>query len=871
MRRLIAYITLAVSTIIAIGVGINPIMSDGVNNLDYRDGRQYVYQLFDKADPNFEIEEETAAKTIAQIMDERLKTWGVSNYDVQVEGQDIIRVSLTAKNDTEYDYLQKYLGFSGQNFSIATSDESTRLTQDEVFKDSKAYVIYDGYAPFVIIPISDPSAFKPLVSTADSALGEGGDVVDDTDPGLKRKADGEETSSEPNVFLWANWEEGEDYEKAQTDEKVAAKIVASFLSTNIYYPDSTAAESEIQYLCGYADEEGNYDTTKIRQANNLANYVVNLFNSSAYDYDVQMIFSTPISAGVESLLTYGMSVNLSTSKTVIATLVVSVVISLVLAFFFRIGSISIITSTAISFFATLAIFVAFGAEFNIAGLIALILVAASSLLAGILHLTKFKEEVYRGKNFKKANTEAAKGMTLPAIDIAVIMVVIGVLSYILGGALIASFGTMLVIGGIIGLVANLIVLRTMMWLASNTTALQGRNRAFNIEDKHVPNLLKEEKQTYFGPYQDRDFTKRAKPIAIGLGAFGLATVVMMIVFGAVKGSIYNTSTVYEEVSRVYITLVSDNPVIDGVAYVEDSILSNVYVDGQALSYVSVDHETRDDLDAETTITTTYNYYIVTLENSYSGEESAYYLDGDIQTITGTLEDVIDTYVDTIEGGEGQARIKVAENIVTQPSTTYIALASLAGVFTSVVYLAFRYRLSRALATFSIVSLASFIALGFFVVTRLATTPIVALVVPAVALFALLGAMYFLTREKELLKEDRSKEKTVEIRKAIMIKATALAAGPLFVFTIIMSYFAINYFGFGPASFAPLFGGLLLGVVLATLLITALLGPISAFIEGIIAKIRARIRLPKIRRSKTKVVAKSTSGEPEETIFIGIND
>ncbi|MFA5421289.1 MAG: hypothetical protein WC344_00640 [Bacilli bacterium] len=874
MRRLIAYITLAISSLIAIGVGINPILSKGISNLDYRDGRQFVYQLFDRDDKEADIEAEEAASDVAKTMDERLKIWGVSNYSVEVEGTDIIRVSLTAKNDTEYDYLEKYLGFSGQNFSISTKDESVRLTHDEVFADSKAYIVYEGYAPYVIIPLSDPTRFKALVDAAQALLDEeaGGEDTGETVPDYRRlQAQGEDdTSKQPNIFLWANWEEGEDYEKAQSDEKVAYKIIAQFLSSNIYYEDSKVAESEIKYLSGFADSEGNYDTSRIRQANNLANYVKNLFNAEAYDYEVTKIFTTPIDAGVESVLTYGMSVSLSFSKTMIATIVVAVVVALVLAFFFRLGSISVITSSAITFFATLAIFVAFRAEFNVAALVALLLVAAASLLAGILHLTKFKEEVYRGRNFKKANLEAAKAMTVPAIDIAVIMVAVGVLTYIIGGTLVASFGTMLVIGGIVSLAVNLIVLRLLMWLVTNTTNLQGVNKAFNIEDKNVPNLLKEEKQTYFGPYQDRDFTKRAKPVAIGAGAFSLVAVIMMIVFGSLNNTIYNVKAVADESSRAYITIVGESPVVDGVSYVENEILKNVYVDGKPLSYGSIDHETREDLDAETTITTYYNYYVVNLNKTYTGEEDAYFLDGDVQTISGSLEVVLDTFVDTIESGDGQARIKTSENIVLQPSTTHIALGALAGVAVAVFYLAFRYRVSRALAAFGVSALSSFATLGFFVVTRLATTPIVALVVPAIALFTLFASLYFLTRERDLLREDRSKEKTVEIRKDIMIKATALAAGPLFIFGIIMSYFAINYFGFGPASFAALFGGMLLGVALSVLLIATLLGPTALFLETLISKIVARIRLPRPRLSKKKIV-KSTSSEPEETVFIGIND
>ena len=49
-----------------------------------------------------------------------------------------------------------------------------------------------------------------------------------------------------------------------------------------------------------------------------------------------------------------------------------------------------------------------------------------------------------------------------------------------------------------------------MWLVTNTTALQGKYNYFGVNPEHVPNVLKEEKQTYFGNYTNHADFKTTK-------------------------------------------------------------------------------------------------------------------------------------------------------------------------------------------------------------------------------------------------------------------------------------------------------------------------------------------------------------------------
>ena len=79
-----------------------------------------------------------------------------------------------------------------------------------------------------------------------------------------------------------------------------------------------------------------------------------------------------------------------------------------------------------------------------------------------------------------------------------------------------------------------------MWLATNATKLQGKYEAFGIDSKNVPNVLNEEKQTYFGSYADKDFTKHKKPVGIIAATLCVAGIAGMIVFGAInKGVGFN--------------------------------------------------------------------------------------------------------------------------------------------------------------------------------------------------------------------------------------------------------------------------------------------------------------------------------------------
>ena len=78
----------------------------------------------------------------------------------------------------------------------------------------------------------------------------------------------------------------------------------------------------------------------------------------------------------------------------------------------------------------------------------------------------------------------------------------------MGGEALHAFSGIITLGALVSLVISTLILKGLMWLCTNTTGLNGKYEVFGIDSKKVPNLMNEEKQTYFGPYAEKDFTKK---------------------------------------------------------------------------------------------------------------------------------------------------------------------------------------------------------------------------------------------------------------------------------------------------------------------------------------------------------------------------
>ena len=895
MRRLIAYITTAIAMLLAIGVAATPVITKlnaGREFTSSRNYREIVFNIAASKDAS-DKENEERSSVVAEQMRERLDSYNVEDYSIKIQGEDTVAVALDM-DSKEFNYCAKYLTFSGESFALVSTHENETVKNDnKLFNADDIRIEYKGDAniPVIIIPVTDEGKADIKALCNEFSTENGGS---DNSKGILRKnpievsAEDEEEEEQETaknyLYLWANYEEGETLDTLNKDPLAREKVLMAFNADSIWYEDSKEAETEIFYMCATAEQDNpnQLDISGLKDDNARANYLVGLLKASAYKFEVSCptvaISETSMSvdyfanarvleASAESLLSLGNNVNIKMSKTFIAVAIAIVIISLLLVVYYRLSALAIIASTSGTAFVTLVSFTTMHVLFNIPAVIGFIILTAGAMFGEIFYVNRFKEEVYKGRTIKKANQEASKKSNLVTLDSAIILAFSGLMMYALGGTALKPMGVVLFFGAVFTILMNLLVFKLLMYLVTNSTNLQQKYNVYNIDGEKVPNIMAvEEKPTYEAPYEKVDFTKRKGLISIIFSALSVAALACIIVFGVTSStkSPLNIEKAVSDTTVIYTSVKSDSEIISDASSFVEYVLKDTddYIKTKNVEDL-VDVKKVSQLVYEDDVQRTDEYYFFTLnlDTKLSDKDLT-----DLQDkLTNNLDDSGLTVDDLT-----YAVVRNSQELVYTPNQGYVALATGISIVGVALYFAFRFRPSRALSMLVVTTGATTIAYGAMVAMRfIGTTAITSLAMPVVAITMLLASLFYLTTEKTMLKEGKY-ELTNEVRKEIMVKSLGKSAAAMFAFMLINLYLIINFFGFGVEDTALLFASAMLGEVVAVIALLTIAGPFAFAIEKLLRK----IRLPKIKwfsKDKPKQVTRRNSSEPEETIFIGIND
>ena len=895
MRRLWSHIVLAATSLMMVGATFATVVTNIDSNIEFTSGRELVFRVAEKGedgnpDETITFDNADAVNEIADIMEERMKNANISRYKVETQGYDTIKVSFVQDTDQQYEIIKNYLSFNA-SLAISNSKGTYALATEFLNNKKEAYMETTNGYPAIIIPIDKDNELFQAVYTEAKEMSDNneGEVVEEHE-----HEEGEEEHEDTRkayLYLWYNYvEDYYSYDKINQndsdnyDPTIANKVLMTFDAANPFL-DEDQDELRAYVNPSSGDEEVTADALKTAYEN--ARYYVNLLNAGEMNYHVSFLFSEKANVWVEELISLNEHENVAWSRTFIATLCAIVVVSLLLVYFYRLGALSVATTSIVSTFMGLLFVVIFSAEFNIAGIVGLISLALTSVISGIIYLNKLKEECYRGRSLKKANSEAAKKALLPTIDVHVVLVAAGLASYLLGGVIMKGFALATVLGGLVSLVLNLAGLRGLLWLVTNEQGLANRYDLFDVAQDQVPNALEEEKQKYFGANADRDFTKSKKPVGIIAAILLVASVGGLIFFGVKNnGAVYGTANKFGS-SQIYVEYRSD--IADNTALTTDTkdrlntMLDHAYLDGQKLSditeidaydYTSQYKVTKSGID-----TVYYAYYRISFDKALTGEELISYKDDSGNELFNETAEVFFT-LDTLNSTSGanlnfdhSVNISLKDSVrvnADQPEFKSLILATtvLAGI--SFAYLLLRYRLSRGLAVLGISVLSVGISAGIFALLFfLPVSSYISVALPFIALFTFDIAVLFMNKEREMVLEDRNRDNSVETREKLMKRALGISSTPITISFIIALYLGVNFFGFMFTSVSWVFLLMILGVCIATGLVLVVFGPFAQLFFKWFSKVK--IAKPKVNKKKKAQVRVKKSAEPEEAIFIGIND
>lgn len=962
MRRYLSYLLLCAATAVGVGASLVPTIRHMDADLAYADGRTLYFKAseYDEASLNgnytsaegtfLEFDETLSKQPIEYIADtirERLDLFAVSGYKVATQGADTVAVTLRTSSDKTvlYTYLEKYLPFSGGDYAL----DATDTTQEEYPNLDLWADIIDGQkaeisemdqgtykVPTVIIPIKRTDeykdAFLKLVEYCQNNTTEA-----DEESGTE--------ASTCSLVVWANRDaEVDTYAASNEDANVAAKIVSIANPANAVHYDSKSDEEDkvnpyLQLIPNSAATGGEqYDPTKTTEAYEAAKWLMLMMNAGTFEYDdlkigaiarkfsVSFTYSEKAAASVESFVIKGdWNQDVAMSATLISVIVCAVFMVVLLIVFERAMAALHIATSLIGGFSSFAVFVAFGAPFNIAALIGLTCGILATMFGTLYYSAKLKQEIYKGRTLKKAHSEAVRKALLPTVDVAIILVLVGVCLYGLAGDVASKAGIMLVLMGFFGLVANLVYTRIVGWMLCNDSfAANNFPKLLGVKSDRIPDLAKEEKPSYFGPYADRDFSRGKKVSAVVLCAFVLAGIGGAIGFGVTGGNYFNQAA-YEVASPVLridvrspdsSAITNYSSFADALELDENFVLENGPRDiyhyykvndkylADYVSDVSVSASPKSVYYGEGSSGETYYwfYYAITLgknSETFSNQlktnptselkvekwnGNAYSVDVNVTTLSELSTDIIAEFTagaanETIYGAYINDIVITFDSVVPASLTPYLWQVTLGlgvAAATVLVYLCLRYRPSRGIVAGLIASFSAFVGTAFFILTRISTVPAVSLGSIAVLVLGIVAALYILSAEKEVYRESKEREKnTASFRAECLRIATSREAGNVFLFALLALYVAVVFLGFGPRIYATAYIGLILGMALSTVTVMTLLQPSSALLGAKFSKIRFSRDPSKASRKKKKtggqLLKKRTSAEPEESIFIGIND
>ncbi|MFV0550663.1 MAG: protein translocase subunit SecD [Anaerorhabdus sp.] len=464
-RLVVFFVTIAVIAAVILGFskGISKNLTLG---LDLQGGFEILYEV----SPLEEGGTLPDMSAVANSVSKRVNVLGVSEPQIIIEGDNRIRVQLAGVENQD----------QARRMISATANLTFRDVNDELLAD--ASIIQDGGAtlgyqdgkPVVSLKIADTTKFGDLTEKV-AGMGSGNNLI----------------------VTWLDYADGDSYKE---------EVIKS---QNGGEPKYISAASVNQRLDSDAIISGNFTEAEARE-------LADLISSGSLPVKMTEISSNVVSAD------YGLGALASTSFAGI------VGITLVFAFMiliYRLPGIIASIMLTVYIFAVFAIYSAMGAVFTLPGIAALVLGVGMTVDANIITFERIRDELYKGRSLKKAVKEGQNLSFSTIFDAQFTTLLAGLIMYVFGNGAVKGFATMLMITVICTLVINVAVSRFLMNQLVDSGVLDNKKGWFGVKVSKIPDVSKNEKQTYFGPFDKIDFLKHAKKmILVSLSIFAVAIV-----------------------------------------------------------------------------------------------------------------------------------------------------------------------------------------------------------------------------------------------------------------------------------------------------------------------------------------------------------
>lgn len=406
-------------------------VTQGINlGLDLRGGFEILYQV-EPAKPGEPINHDVLLSTV-KALENRVNVLGVSEPNIQIEGNDRIRVQLAGVQDQtkarEILSTQAKLTFRDVNDNV--------LMDGSDLKQGGAKQTFDQQGrPSVALTLNSADKFKQVT---ENVLG-----------------------MKPNniMVIWLDYQDGDSY-KAESQKAKPKYLSAARV-------DQVFNQTDVSIVGSFTPDE--------------AKQLASLLNAGSLPVNLKEIYSTSVGAQFgETAL----------QQTILAGIIGVALIFLFMLFYYRLPGMIAIISLSLYIYITLLVFNGIHAVLTLQGIAALVLGVGIAVDANIITDERFKEELKIGKSVMAAYRAGNRHSFLTILDAHITTMIAALVLFAFGNSSVKGFATSLMISLVVGFATNVGVTRLLLGLLVKSRLFDNKIQWFGVKKSKIIPLSK---------------------------------------------------------------------------------------------------------------------------------------------------------------------------------------------------------------------------------------------------------------------------------------------------------------------------------------------------------------------------------------------
>ncbi|MFE8703489.1 protein translocase subunit SecDF [Cytobacillus sp. FJAT-54145] len=492
--RIVAFFLIVLLLGGAIGATTNTILNNIKLGLDLQGGFEVLYEVI--PEDGKEVDKEILTST-AEALDRRVNALGVNEPNIQIEGDNRIRVQLAGVDDQN----------KAREMLSTEANLTFRNANDEMMMDGTDLV--EGGAKQTFDENGKPSISLKLKS-ADTF----------------RKVTEEIVGMAPNnqLIIWMDFEEGVDSYKEEV-----LKPDPRFLSNpNV---DRVFNMNTVSIVGNFTLEE--------------AKTLSSLLNAGALPVELEEIYSTSVGAkfGEQAM-----------EKTVLAGIIGIAIVFLFMLFFYRFPGFIAMVTLSVYIYIILLVFDWMNGVLTLPGIAALILGVGMAVDANIITYERIKEELKVGRTVKAAFQAGSKNSLSTIFDANITTILAAIVLFAYGTSSVKGFATMLILSILTSFLTAVFGTRLLLGLWVNSKFLNKKPTWMGVKQSEIKDIA-ENFDTLDLPtrYDKYDFVLHRKKFFITSGVLIAAGLIILAVFRLNLGIDFASGTRVELLSAQPLT------------------------------------------------------------------------------------------------------------------------------------------------------------------------------------------------------------------------------------------------------------------------------------------------------------------------------